>query len=67
LSLANRIDFSLTNSLAIKKLRLTDIVLDELNEIECENQNEKLAADFSIMSNELASVYNKLNSLFTDL
>ena len=67
LCFSNRIDFTLTNSLAIKKIKLTDVTRDELHDIECEDSNDQMAALFSIMAGELSLLKsNLLNQFQTD-
>lgn len=60
----NRISFILDEELAIKRLRLLDLIQDERTEINAETDAERFDADFSMMTLEFANFLPKLLELF---
>jgi len=61
---ADRLAFILDEHLAIKRLRILDLIQDQVAEIETGNDAEKFDADFSIMSLEISQFLPRLLEMF---
>lgn len=64
LDYANRLTFTLGNDLSLKKLKLSNCVLDELSDMEVESKNDEIAARFSLFSQEIRNLWKPLYSQF---
>ncbi len=60
----DRISFILDEELAVKRLRILDVIEDQIADINAETDAEHFDADFSIMTLELANFLPKLLELF---
>ncbi|MEN8213910.1 MAG: recombination-associated protein RdgC [Pseudomonadota bacterium] len=60
LSYDDRINFVLDSSMALKRLRFLDLVMDEAGEIDSESAAARFDGDFSIMTLELARFFPRL-------
>ena len=60
----DRISFILDEELAVKRLRILDVIEDQIADINAETDAERFDADFSIMTLELANFLPRLLELF---
>ncbi|MCK4493117.1 MAG: recombination-associated protein RdgC [Methylococcales bacterium] len=60
----DKISFILDEAFAVKRLRLLDLIQDQVADINAETEAERFDADFSIMTLELASFLPRLLELF---
>ncbi|MCK5727649.1 MAG: recombination-associated protein RdgC [Methylococcales bacterium] len=60
----NRISFVLDEALAIKRLRLLDLIQEQIEDTNAETEAERFDADFSIMTLELANFLPRLLEVF---
>ncbi len=60
----DRISFILDEELAVKRLRLLDVIQDQITDINAETDAERFDADFSIMTLEFANFLPRLVELF---
>ncbi len=60
----DRISFILDEALAVKRLRILDVIEDQMADINAETDAERFDADFSIMTLELANFLPRLLELF---
>lgn len=63
LNLEDRITFVLAEDLVVRKLRLTDIALDDMGE-DFENSEDEARAKFSLLTGEVAKLLVRLTELF---
>lgn len=61
----DRIEFTLTHDFAVKSIKFTDIVLDELDKETIETEEQLLDSRFSILSLELRELYSSLFTIFS--
>ncbi len=61
----DRIEFSLTHDFAVKSIKFTDIVLDELDNETIESEEQLLDSRFSLQSLELRELYKALFHIFS--
>ena len=64
ISWADRLSFLIDENLNIKRLKLLDLIQDQVSEIETADEAEQFDVDFSIMSLELAGFLPRLLELF---
>lgn len=64
LDISNRVSFVLTEDLSLRKFRLLDIALDELDDEASESARAELDARFALMTLELRVVLQKLDEIF---
>lgn len=60
----DRIEFTLTHDFAIKSLKFTDLVLDQLEHESIESEEQLLDSRFTLMSLELKELYAALFNIF---
>ena len=60
----DRISFMLDEELAVKRLRILDVIEDQIADVNAETDAERFDADFSIMTLELANFLPRLLELF---
>ncbi|MCK5897815.1 MAG: recombination-associated protein RdgC [Methylococcales bacterium] len=60
----DKISFILDEELAVKRLRLSDLIQDQIADINAETEAERFDADFSIMTLELANFLPRLLEIF---
>jgi recombination associated protein RdgC len=61
---ADRLTCIIDDQLTIKRLRFLDLIQDQVGDIQADTDAEKFAADFSIMTAELANFLPRLLELF---
>ncbi|MCF6287834.1 MAG: recombination-associated protein RdgC [Proteobacteria bacterium] len=61
----DRIEFTLTHDFAVKSIKFTDIVLDELDNETIETEEQLLDSRFSMLSLELRELYLALFTIFS--
>lgn len=59
-----RIEFVLGNDLSVRKIRMTDVVLDQLDHASMESDAQMLDAHFTLMSLELRELFKTLLDIF---
>lgn len=61
---ADRLSFILDENLLVKRLKLLDLIQDQLSDLETSSDADRFDADFAIMSAELANFLPRLFELF---
>ncbi len=62
----DRIELTLTHDFAVKSIKFTDVVLDELDNETIESEEQLLDSRFSLMSLELRELYLALFTIFSN-
>ncbi|MDQ7089491.1 MAG: recombination-associated protein RdgC [Methylococcales bacterium] len=60
----DRLSFVLDEEFSVKRLRLLDLIQDQITDVNAETEAERFDADFSIMTSELAHFLPRLLELF---
>jgi len=61
----DRIEFTLTHDFAVKSIKFTDSVLDEMDQNSIESEEQLLDTRFSLLSLELRELYQTLFTIFS--
>lgn len=64
LVLNDRIEFTLTHDFAVKSIKFTDIVLDQMDLETIDSEEQLMDSRFTLMSLELTELYNVLFNIF---
>ena len=60
----DRIEFTLTHDFAVKSIKFTDIVLDQMDLETIDSEEQLLDSRFTLMSLELTELYKVLFNIF---